>query len=99
MIKATVMTVDGRIATLMLFHNDVQSEQDYRCEPAKAFTLAEVQKLAKALCSPSAANPISRDPETDDRELSDDSLPIRVLDHLPPVPPCPTTIQPSWKVA
>jgi hypothetical protein len=57
---ATVMTADGRLVRIVLFHTEVHSEQDYECQPVNQLTLAEVQKLAKALGQSSAAAPVSR---------------------------------------
>jgi hypothetical protein len=54
MIRETVVTVDGRVARLVLFRPVVQSDEDYECEPANIFTLAEVQRIAKRLGSPPA---------------------------------------------
>jgi hypothetical protein len=49
MIQETVMTLDGRVARLVLYCPLVQDEADYECEPADIFTLTEVQRLAKDL--------------------------------------------------
>jgi hypothetical protein len=57
--NATVVTADGRLARLVLFRTEVLSEQDYECQPRNQLTLAEVQKLAKALGPPPATKPRS----------------------------------------
>lgn len=63
--NATVVTADGRMARIVLFRTDVLSEQDYDCQPQNQLTLAEVQKLAKALGPPPVANSRAHPPRGD----------------------------------